>query len=140
MLWIVEEGIEGGICQATRRYAKANKKYMKNYDKNTESSYLECLDANNLYGYAMSEKLPVDGLKWMEKDDLLKYDENFIKNYDENSDIEYIREVDVEYPNSLHKLQSDLPFLPGRMKINKCTKLFSTVQYMLKNMLFIYQL
>ena len=75
MLWIVEEGIEGGICQATCRYAKANKKYMKNYDKNTESSYLECLDANNLYGYAMSEKLPVDGLKWMEKDDLLKFDE-----------------------------------------------------------------
>ena len=126
MLWIVEERIEGGICQATRRYAKANKKYMKNYDKNTESLYLECLNGNNLYGYAMSEKLPVDGLKWMEKDDLLKFDENFIKNYDENSDTEYIREVDVEYPKSLHKLHSE------------CTKLVSTVQDMLKNMLFIY--
>ena len=52
--------------------------------------------------------------------------------------MEYIREVDVKYPKSLHKLHSDLPFLPGRMKINKCTKLVSTVQDMLKNMLFIY--
>ena len=67
MLLIVEKGIRGGICQATHRYAKANNKYMKNYNKNTESSYLEYLDANNLYGYAMSQKLPVDSLKWIEK-------------------------------------------------------------------------
>ena len=64
---IVEEGIRGGMCNAIHRYAKANNKYMKNYDKNTESSYLEYLDANNLYGYAMSQKLPVGGFKWIEK-------------------------------------------------------------------------
>ena len=56
------------------------------------------LDANNLYGWAMSQKLPVDGFKWIKKDDLSKFDENFIKNYDENSDIGNILEVDVEYP------------------------------------------
>ena len=109
---MIEEGIRGGMCNAIHRYAKANNKYMKNYDKNTESSYLEYLDANNLYGYAMSHKLPVSDFKWIEKDDVLKFDEKFIENYYENSDKGYIFEVDVKYPKSLHKLHSDLPFLP----------------------------
>ena len=100
---------------------------MDNYDKNTESSYLEYLDANNLYGWAMSQKLPVRGFKWIKKYDLSKFDENFIKNYNENSDIGYVLEVDVEYPKNLHELHSDLPFLPERMKINKCSKLVCNV-------------
>ena len=61
MLLMIEEGIKGGMCQSTHRYAKANNKYMKNYDKNTESSYLTYFDANNLFGWTMSQKLPV---KW----------------------------------------------------------------------------
>ena len=63
MLLMIEKGIRGGICQATHRYAKANNKYMKNYDKNNESSYLKYLDANNLYGWAMSQKLLKNGFK-----------------------------------------------------------------------------
>ena len=63
MLLMVEKGTRGGICQAIHRYAKANNKYMKNYDKNNESSYIEYLDANNLYGWAMSQKLPINGFR-----------------------------------------------------------------------------
>ena len=107
MLLMVEKGIRGGICHAILRYAKANNKYMKNYDKNEDSSFLEYLDANSLYGCAMSQPLPVDGFDWVEN--LSTTDEDFIKNYDEDSDKGYIREVDVEYPKNLHDLHSDLP-------------------------------
>ena len=62
ILLIIEEGIRGGICHAVHRYAKANNQYMKNYDKSKESSYIQYLDANNLYGAAISEKLPINGL------------------------------------------------------------------------------
>ena len=66
MLLIVEKGIRGRMCQAIQRHAKASNKYMKNYDGNIESSYLMYLDANNLYGWAMSQKLTVDGFEWVE--------------------------------------------------------------------------
>ena len=117
------------MCQATHRYAKANNKYMKNHDKNKESTYLEYLDANNLYGRAMSKKLPAGNFKWIEKDDISKFDEEFVKDYDKNSDKGYIIEVDAGYPKDLHKPHSDLPFLPERMKINKCTKLNCNVRH-----------
>ena len=63
MFLIVEKGIRGGICHAIHSYAKANNKYMKNYNKNIESSYLMYLDANNLYGWAMFQILPINGFK-----------------------------------------------------------------------------
>ena len=72
---MIEQVTKGGMCNAVYRYVKANNKCMENYDKNTESSYLEYLDANNLYGWAMSQKLPVRGFKWVGKDDILKFDE-----------------------------------------------------------------
>ena len=110
-------GIRSGRCQAMHRYAKANKKYMKNYDKSIES-YLIYLDANNWYGWAMSQKLPVNGFKWVRN--LSKFNERFIKNCDENSNRGYFIEVDVEYPKNLFSLHSDFPFLPGRKKIKEC--------------------
>ena len=132
MLLMVEEGIRGGICHSIHRYAKANNKYMKNYDKNEESLYIQYLDANNLYGWAMSQKLPVNGFKWV----FNEINKEFIKNYDGNSDKGYIPEVDVKYPQKLHNLHSDLPFLPKRMKIDKCKKLVCNLRNK-KNMLHI---
>ena len=122
MLLIVEEGIRDGICHSIHRYAKANNKYMKNHNTNEESSYIQYLDANNLYGWAMSKKLPVNGFKWIETAEPV-INEDFIKKYDENNDKGYIFEVDVKYPKRLHELQSDLPFLHERMETNKCKKL-----------------
>ena len=121
MLLMVEEGIRGGICHAIHRHTKANNKYMKNYDKNKESSYIQYLDADNLYGWGMSQKLPVNGFKWI--NDVTEIDGKFVKNYDEDSDKGYILEVDVKYPPKLHDLHSDLRFLLKRMKIDKCKKL-----------------
>ena len=103
------------IYHSIHKYAKANNKYIKNYDKDKESSYFKYLDANNLYGWVMSIKLPVNGFEWVE--DLSQFKEDFIKNYDENSDKGYFLEVDVEYPKNLFSLHSDLPFLPERKKI-----------------------
>ena len=121
MLLMVEEGIRGGICHSINRHAKANNKYMKNYDESKESSYIQYLDANNLYGWAMSQKLPVNGFKCLE--DTSEINKDFIKNYDEYNDKGYILEVDVKYHKKLHDIHSDLPFLPKTMKIDKCKQL-----------------
>ena len=72
----------------------------------------------------MLQKLPVGDFKWIEKDNLSKFDEEFIKHYDVDSDIEYLLEVDVHFPKNLHRLHSDLPYLP---EINKCSKLINTL-------------
>ena len=117
---MVEKGIRGGIYHSIQRYAKANNKYMKSYNNNEESSYIQYLDANNLYGWAMSIKLPVNGFKRLGGD---KINEDFIKNYNENDNKGYILEVDVKYPKRLHELHSDLPFLSEQMEVNKCKKL-----------------
>ena len=121
MLLMVEKGIRGGICHSIHRYAKANNKYMQNYNKSEESSYIQYLDANNLYGWEMSKKLPVNGFKWLDSN---KINENVIKNYNENNDKGYILEVNVKYPKRLHELHSDLPFLSERMEVNKCKNSF----------------
>ena len=121
MLLMVEEGIRGGICHSLHSYAKANNKYMNNYNENEESSYIQYLDANNLYGWAMSQKLLVNNFKWVE--DTSEINEDFIKKYYENSKKGYILEVNVKYPKRLHDLHSDLPFLPKKIKIDKCKKL-----------------
>ena len=94
MLLMIEEGIRGGMCQSTHRYAKANNKYMTNYDKSIEPSYLTYLDANNLYGWTTSQKLPVHWFRWVH--DVSRLNEDSIKIYNENSDIGYFPEVDVQ--------------------------------------------
>ena len=81
MLLMVEKGIRGGICHSIYLYAKANNKNMKDYGKNKESSYLQYWDVNNLYGWAMSQNLPVRNSKWVK--DVSKSDKKFVTSYNE---------------------------------------------------------
>ena len=126
MLLMVEKGIRGGICQAIHRHAKVNNKYMKNYNKDIISSYLIYLDANDLYGWAMSQKLPVNGFKWVKN--WSQFNESFIRNYDENSDIGYFLEVDSDYPEKLFNSHKDLPFIPKKRKVNKIEKVICSTE------------
>ena len=113
MLLMVEKGIRGGTCQAIHRHAKANNKYVKNYNKDIISSYLIylmqtiCMDEQCL-------KIACECFKWVKH--LSQFNESFIRNYDENSDIGYFLEVDIDYPEKLLNLHKDLPFLPERKK------------------------
>ena len=113
MLLMVEKGIRGGVSMVSTRYSKANNKYMDDkFNSNEPSKYIQYLDANNLYGWAMSRPLPTHGFKWMEEDEL----ENW-KNYS------CILEVDLEYPHSLHDLHNDYPLAPEQIEVNKVKKL-----------------
>ena len=95
MLLMVERGIRGGITQAVRKYASANNKYMGDrFDPKPESSYLQCLDANDLYGWAMSQPLPTGGFKWTD------VNPNEISELATRTDKGYLLEVDVSYPKS----------------------------------------
>ena len=120
MLWTLEKGVRGGICHCIYRYANPNNKYIKDYDKNEESSYHQFWDVNNLYGWQMSQKLPVNYFEIIK--DTSQFNEDFIKNYEE-SDWGYFLKVDVQYLEKLQELHNDLPFFPVRMKIEKVQNL-----------------
>ena len=116
MFQMFEYGIRGGITQSVERYSKANNKYMDDYNPNVESSYIQYLDANNLYGGAMSQELPVKGFKWVDPNsNWFNGERNGI--YTKG----YLMDVDIQYPKHLD--HSDFPFLADRMKINGVTKL-----------------
>ena len=110
MVLIFEKGQRGGISQAIHRYAKANNKYMPNYDSQQLSTFLMYLDTNNLYGWAMCKKLPLNSFLWSKN--LNQYTSDFIKNYNKDSDLGYLLEVDINYPKHLRESHRDLPFLP----------------------------
>ena len=86
MLLMVEKGKRGGTCNAINQYAKANNKYMKDYDKNKKSSYLHYWDVNNLYRWVMLQKLPVNNFEQIEETS--QFNEDFIKNYNDESDMD----------------------------------------------------
>ena len=117
MLLMFERGIRGGITQAVHRWAKANNPCMKSYNPNEKTKYLLYLDANNLYGWAMSQALPTGGFKWVD----VKVDE--ISKLAKNKTKGYLLEVDVKYPKELHDLHNDLPLMCERLKINGVEKL-----------------
>ncbi|GFY53002.1 uncharacterized protein TNIN_453571 [Trichonephila inaurata madagascariensis] len=104
MYLFVEKGIRGGISQCSNRYARANNKFLPNFEPSKPQNFLLYLDANNLYGWAMSQYLPLNDFKWV---DFLDVD-----NIDENGEKGYILEVDLEYPEFLHDDHSDLPLAP----------------------------
>ena len=118
MLLMFERGIRGGITQAVCKYASANNKYMGDrFDPRSESGYLQYLDANNLYGYAMSQPLPTGGFKWVD------VNPNEISELTTRTDKGCLLEVNVSYPKELHNLHNDLPFMCERMEINGVEKL-----------------
>ena len=115
MLLMFEKGIRGGISMISNRYGKANNKYMgKNFNKNELSKYLMYLDANNLYGSAMSEKLPIHSFKWLSSGEMEKLFNNQVVQVWEKTPC--ILEVDLEYPKELHNLHNDYPFCPEKVK------------------------
>ena len=89
MLLMVEKGIMGRICHSIYRCAKANKKYVKDYDKNRESSYLKYWDVNNLYGWAKSQQLPVNNFEWIRHNS--QFNKDFVKNYNEENNEGYFK-------------------------------------------------
>lgn len=116
MYEIIEKGLRGGMRQVSHKQAIANHKYMEDYyDKRKPSNYINYLDANNLYGLAMSEKLPIGTLKWAKK----KLTEKDINDWDENNEHAFILEVDLKYPNHLHDQQSDYPLAPENINVQE---------------------
>ena len=109
--------------QYVTQFVDMQNQIYKDYDKNKESSYLKHWDVNNLYDRTISQKLTVNNFEWIE--DTSKFNEDFIKKSNEESDKGYFLELDFQYPEKLHELYNDLPFLPERMKIEKAEKLVS---------------
>ena len=128
MLLMFEKGIRGGISIISNRYGEANNKYMgKNFNKNELSKYLMYLDANNLYGRAMSEKLPVHSFKWLSSGEMEKLFNNQVVQIWEKTPC--ILEVDLEYPENLHDLHNDYPFCPERVECkNRVEKLIPNLR------------
>ena len=118
MYLFFERGVRGGVSMIMKQYAKANNKYMRvDYDPNKPSIYLPYLDANNLYGWAMSQPLPVSGFQWLSEEEILEME-------NDHSKIQRCTlEVDLDYPNHLHDLHNDYPLAPEQVRVNKVEKL-----------------
>ena len=125
MLMMFEKEIRGGISHISKRYTEANNKYMKNYNPNKETSYIQYLDANNLYGWAMSQQLPTHGFSWMKNStkekvmDILDKANHSMSNRGRKG---YIFEVDLEYPSNLWESHNDYPLAPEKMIVNGVEK------------------
>ena len=106
---IIEKGSKGGISYIAKRYAKANNKYMSNYDPKKPSTFITFLDKNNLYGWSMSEYLPYEKFEWLKN-----IDRFHVNSINEGSDTGYFLEVDLEYPEELHELHNDYRLAPEK--------------------------
>ena len=101
MYLFFESGIQGGVSTITKRYSRANNKYMRTFQSEEISKYIQYLYANNLYGWAMSKPLPVEGFKWLSDGEL----KNIMQDHSKISSCTL--DVDLEYPDGLHDLHSD---------------------------------
>ena len=119
-LLMIEKGIRGGISIISNRYGKANNKYMKDFYEKELSKYLMYLDANNLYGWAMSQKLPVHSFKWMTNKEIENIFKVQVVQFWERTPC--ILEVDLTYPEELHDLHNDYPLCPERVECDKGVK------------------
>ena len=106
MFQFIEKGLRGGISYIANRYAKANNRYMKNYVENEPTKYIMYLDANNLYGWAMSQYLPTGGFQWLTEE---KINELNLSEYKNDSQKGIILEVDLKYAEKLHNYHNDYP-------------------------------
>ena len=116
MFQFIEKGMRGGTSYIANRYGKSNNRYMKTYDEKAPSKYIMYLDANNLYGWAMSQYLPTGRFRWMTEKQIDKID---LAKYTEDSNKGLILEVDLEYPKELHDLHNDYPLAAEKVKVNK---------------------
>ena len=128
MLMMFEKGIRGGISHISKRYAEANNKYMKDYNHNKPPTFIQYLDANNLYGWAMSQPHPTHGFKWVKEptiETVMKILEDMNDSMNNPSEHKkgYIFEVDLEYPEDLWKSHNDYPVAPEKMVVNGVEKL-----------------
>ena len=116
MFQFIEKGLRGGTSYIANRFGEANNKYMKNFNETEPSKYIMYLDANNLYGWAMSQCLPTGQFKWLTKEQIKKTN---LAYFLENDDEGIILEVDLKYPKELHDLHNDYPLAPEKIKVNK---------------------
>ena len=116
MFQFIEKGLRGGISYIANRYGNANNKYMKEYDEKAPSKYIMYLDANNLYGWAMSQYLPTGGFRWMTEKQINKID---LAKYKDDSKKGLILEVDLEYPEELHDLHNEYPLGPEKVRVTE---------------------
>ena len=115
MFQFIEKGMRGGISYIANRYGKANK-YMKKYNEKAPSKYIMYLDANNLYGWAVSQYLPTGGFKWLKQTEIDKLD---LDKYEDDSENGLILEVDLEYPHELHDSHNDYPLAAEKINVTK---------------------
>ena len=107
--------MRGGISYIAKRHSNANNKHMQSYDVNKPSKFIIYLDANNLYGWAMTQYLPYSRFKWLSREGVDYFDVNSIS---KNSSDRYILEADHEYSDELHELHNDYPLHPGKLEIS----------------------
>lgn len=116
MQLMIEQGLRGGISMISTKYTGAKNPYIENYDQKQPASYLIYWDANNLYGWAMSQYLPERYFQWLSTQEIEELD---IMSVAEDADVGYILEVDLEYPQHLHDSHFDCPLAPESMVVTQ---------------------